>query len=54
MPAMRVRQAIATAIADEMRTDPTVIVFGEDIAEAEGPFKTGRVWASSRARYPYL
>ena len=40
MPAMRVRQAIATAIADEMRTDPTVIVFGEDIAEAEGPFKT--------------
>ena len=40
MPAMRVRQAIATAIADEMRTDPTVIVFGEDIAAAEGPFKT--------------
>jgi pyruvate dehydrogenase E1 component beta subunit len=40
MPAMRVRQAIATALADEMRTDPTVIVFGEDIAEAEGPFKT--------------
>ncbi len=40
MPAMRVRQAIATAIADEMRTDPTVIVFGADIAAAEGPFKT--------------
>lgn len=37
---MRVRQAIATAIADEMRADPTVIVFGEDVAEAEGPFKT--------------
>jgi len=40
MPAIRVRQAIATAIADEMRTDPTVIIFGEDIAAAEGPFKT--------------
>lgn len=40
MPAMRLRQAIATAIADEMRSDPTVITFGEDIAAAEGPFKT--------------
>jgi len=37
---MRLRQAIATAIADEMRSDPTVITFGEDIAAAEGPFKT--------------
>lgn len=37
---LRMRQAIARAIADEMRDDPSVIVFGEDIAEAEGPFKT--------------
>lgn len=37
---MRMRQAIARAIADEMRSDPTVILMGEDIAEAEGPFKT--------------
>lgn len=37
---MRTRQAIAQAIADEMRSDPTVIMMGEDIAEAEGPFKT--------------
>jgi pyruvate/2-oxoglutarate/acetoin dehydrogenase E1 component len=37
---MRMRQAIARAIADEMREDPTVILMGEDIAEAEGPFKT--------------
>jgi pyruvate dehydrogenase E1 component beta subunit len=37
---MRMRQAIAQAIADEMRADPTVVLMGEDIAEAEGPFKT--------------
>lgn len=37
---LRMRQAIARAIADEMRVDPTVIVMGEDIAAAEGPFKT--------------
>jgi pyruvate dehydrogenase E1 component beta subunit len=37
---LRMRQAIARAIADEMRDDPSVVVFGEDIAEAEGPFKT--------------
>jgi pyruvate/2-oxoglutarate/acetoin dehydrogenase E1 component len=37
---LRMRQAIARAIADEMREDPTVIVMGEDIAAAEGPFKT--------------
>ena len=33
-------QAIASAIAEEMRADPDVVVFGEDIAVAEGPFKT--------------
>ncbi len=37
---MRVNQAIARAIGDQMRGDPSVIVFGEDVAEAGGPFKT--------------
>ena len=37
---LRMRQAIARAIGDEMRIDPTVIVMGEDIAVAGGPFKT--------------
>ena len=40
MTAMRVRQAIVAALADEMRADENVIFFGEDVAEAEGPFKT--------------
>ncbi len=37
---MRMRQAIAKALADEMDHDPRVVVFGEDVAVAEGPFKT--------------
>jgi len=40
MAAMQFRQAIVNALADEMRSDPTVMLFGEDVAEAEGPFKT--------------
>lgn len=40
MPKMWVRQAIVNALADEMRSDPSVIMFGEDIAAAGGPFKT--------------
>lgn len=40
MPKLRVRQAIVAALADEMRRDPTVILMGEDIAAAGGPFKT--------------
>ena len=40
MAAMQFRQAIVHALADEMRSDPTVMLFGEDVAEAEGPFKT--------------
>lgn len=40
MSAMRVRQAIVSALGDEMRADPSVMVFGEDVAVAEGPFKT--------------
>ncbi len=37
---MRVRQAINTALADEMRSDESVILMGEDVAVAGGPFKT--------------
>jgi pyruvate/2-oxoglutarate/acetoin dehydrogenase E1 component len=33
-------QAIGRAMADEMRADPTVILMGEDVAEAQGIFKT--------------
>lgn len=40
MTLVRFRQAIALAIGDEMRSDASVMVFGEDVAEAEGPFKT--------------
>lgn len=41
MPAkMRVNSAVAAAIGDEMRADDSVVMFGEDIAVAGGPFKT--------------
>ncbi len=40
MATMRFRQAIVAALADEMRLDSRIIFFGEDVAEAEGPFKT--------------
>jgi pyruvate/2-oxoglutarate/acetoin dehydrogenase E1 component len=40
MATMRFRQAIVAALRDEMRADPSVMLFGEDVAEAEGPFKT--------------
>ena len=33
-------QAIARAIADEMEADESVFLMGEDVAVAEGPFKT--------------
>lgn len=36
---LRMRQAVATAMADAMRADPTVIVLGEDVAVAGGVFK---------------
>ena len=32
-------QAIREALAEEMRRDPTVCIFGEDVAEAGTPFK---------------
>lgn len=40
MAKLRTNQAIARAIADEMRDDPAVVVFGEDVAAPGGPFKT--------------
>ena len=40
MRKMRMNQAIATALADAMHEDPAVVMFGEDVAVAEGPFKT--------------
>jgi len=40
MAKMRFRQAVAAALADEMRDDRSVLVFGEDVAVAGGPFKT--------------
>lgn len=40
MPAMRFRQAVVAALEDEMTADERVMVFGEDVAVAGGPFKT--------------
>jgi acetoin:2,6-dichlorophenolindophenol oxidoreductase subunit beta len=37
---MRVRQAICAALRDEMRANPSVMLMGEDVAVAGGPFKT--------------
>lgn len=37
---MRLRQAIVAALQDEMRSDPSVMIMGEDVAVAGGPFKT--------------
>jgi acetoin:2,6-dichlorophenolindophenol oxidoreductase subunit beta len=39
---IRFGQAIGRAIADAMAEDPTVVVFGEDIAAAGGPFGVTR------------
>jgi pyruvate/2-oxoglutarate/acetoin dehydrogenase E1 component/TPP-dependent pyruvate/acetoin dehydrogenase alpha subunit len=36
---LSMREAIRAAIREEMRLDPTVVVFGEDVAEAGGVFK---------------
>lgn len=40
MPQMRINQAISAALADAMAADEGVIVLGEDVATAGGPFKT--------------
>jgi pyruvate dehydrogenase E1 component beta subunit len=39
MPELTYREAICKALADELRSDPDVIFFGEDVAEAGGVFK---------------
>ncbi len=39
MPQMTYREAVCKALADEMRADPDVIFFGEDVAIAGGVFK---------------
>lgn len=39
MPKLRTRQAIQQALADEMQSDPDVILMGEDVAAAGGAFK---------------
>jgi pyruvate dehydrogenase E1 component beta subunit len=42
MTAVRFGQAINRAIADAMTADPTVVLFGEDVAAAGGPFGVTR------------
>lgn len=39
MPELTYREAVCKALADELRSDPDVIFFGEDVAEAGGVFK---------------
>ncbi|MCK6579494.1 MAG: alpha-ketoacid dehydrogenase subunit beta [Anaerolineae bacterium] len=39
MPEMTYREAVAKALTDELASDPDVIFFGEDVAEAGGVFK---------------
>ena len=40
MTKLRFRQAVAHALTDEMDRDPSVVVWGEDVGAAGGPFKT--------------
>ncbi len=42
MAEMKYTQAVNAAITDAMRVDPSVILFGEDVAEAGGSFKATR------------
>ncbi len=39
MPEMTYREAVCKALADELRSDPNVVFFGEDVAVAGGVFK---------------
>lgn len=39
MPEMTYREAVVRALADELASDPDVVFFGEDVAEAGGVFK---------------
>lgn len=54
MTKLRMNRAIALAISEEMERDGRVVTFGEDIAEAEGSFKTSegllRRFGPSRVR----
>lgn len=40
MGKLRMNQAVARAMADAMRADPDVLLFGEDVGQAGGVFKT--------------
>jgi len=40
MAKMRMRQAIALALSEELERDPKVLLLGEDVGAAEGVFKT--------------
>lgn len=42
MPKLSYREAINQALAEEMRRDERVVIFGEDVAEYEGSFKVTR------------
>jgi pyruvate dehydrogenase E1 component beta subunit len=42
MPEMTYRDAINLALKEEMRRDPSVVIFGEDVALYEGAFKVTR------------
>ena len=42
MPEVRFGQAINRALADAMASDPAVVLFGEDVAVAGGPFGVTR------------
>src|SRR5512147_3260650 len=42
MPEMTYRDALNLALKEEMRRDPTVVVWGEDVALYEGSFKVTR------------
>jgi pyruvate/2-oxoglutarate/acetoin dehydrogenase E1 component len=54
MARLRMNQAISRAISEEMDRDERIIVLGEDVAVAEGPFKTSEGllarFGSSRVR----
>ena len=39
MATLTYREAVCNALADELRSDPKVIFFGEDVAVAGGVFK---------------
>ncbi len=49
MTAMRFRQAIVTALSDEMESDERVILFGEDVAAAESAMAKPAVTAAPAA-----